>query len=94
MMKILLSPQISKHLIEYEFGNDVVTATINNESETFDFSDFPDGKAENIETTLPINPIISAERIEGILHVELVNFIAEDATEEERFPDWQVVNDG
>lgn len=93
-MKVLYSPQVRDKSIEYHFGDDVITATINNESETFDFSDFPDGKAENIETSLAINPIISAERKEGILHVELVNFIDEDATEEERFPDWQVVNDG
>lgn len=93
-MRIFLSPQVSDKSIEYEFGKDIIIATINSESETFDFSDFPDGKAENIETTLPINPIISAERKEGILHVELVNFIGEDATEEERFPEWQVVNDG
>lgn len=93
-MQVLFSPIRSDKKMEYEFQDEKVIAMIDGQSETFDFSDFPDGKAENIETSLPINPIISAERKEGILHVELVNFIAEDATEEERFPDWQVVYDG
>lgn len=94
MMKIKYSPQRSEERIEYIFEGERIIATFNGDSDTFDFSDFPDGYAENIETTLPVNPIVSAERIDGELHVELLNFIGEDATEEERFPTWQVIGNG
>jgi hypothetical protein len=90
-MNIKHSPQRSDNVVEYDFGNDKITVTVNNESDTFDFSGFTDGIAENIETSLPVNPIISAEKKEGILHLELINFIGADATEDERFPTWQEV---
>lgn len=66
--------------------------------DTFDFSGFSDGMLDDvenaIETSLPINPIESAEKKNGELYVKLVNFIAEDATEEEKFPTWKVIDDG
>lgn len=94
MMKIKYSPIRSDKKIEYEFENNKITAIINGESDTFDFSEFTDGKAVNIETSLPVNPVLLAERRVGELYVELVNYINEDATEEEKFPSWQVIDDG
>lgn len=94
MMKVLFSPQRSDEKIEYSFEGEKIIATYKNEVDTFDFSEFPNGKVENIETALSINPIISAERKDGELYVELVNFIDENATEEEKFPYWQVIDDG
>ena len=41
-----------------------------------------------IETVLEYNPILKATKVDGILSVELLNFISEDATEEEKFPEW------
>lgn len=92
-MKILLSPQRSNKNIEYSFEKDKITARYNNKIDTFDFSDMPNGRleADKIKTKLDINPIISAERKEGVLYVELINFIGADATEEERFPSWKEV---
>jgi hypothetical protein len=60
-------------------------------TDTFDFSAMPDGEAGEITTTLPVNPIVSARKINGELEAELLNFIGPDATEEERFPAWKVV---
>ena len=37
-----------------------------------------------VETILEHNPILSAKREKGILYVELLNFITEDATKEEK----------
>lgn len=91
MMRVLLSPQRADRKINYTFGNDVITATIDGQTDTFDFSEMPDGMATNIETTLPINPILSARRVGGVLEVVLLNWIGPDATEEERFPTWQEV---
>ena len=93
-MMIKYSPQLSDREIEYVFEGEKITAIFNGESDTFDFSQFADGHADNIETTLPFNPIISAERVDGVLYVELLNFIGEDATEDEKFPKWQEVGSG
>jgi hypothetical protein len=90
-MKIFLSPQRSDRKIEYKFEKEKITVTTDDMSDTFDFSSMPDGIMYEVETTLDINPIISAKRLEGVLYVELLNFIDENATEEEKFPEWQEV---
>lgn len=97
-MKILFTPVLSDAgRINYRFEEDTVIATFNGVSDTFDFSDFPDGKLqlldeeigeELIETTLEIQPIREAEIKDGVLYVKLLNYIGHEATEEERFPDW------
>lgn len=96
-MKILFSPQVrDNEKVIYEFSEDVIKATHKGITDTFDFSGFGNGKLqlhdeetgeELIETELE-NPIINAERKDGVLHVELMNYIGFDATEEERFPEW------
>lgn len=91
-MFIKYSPCVSfddTHLT-FAFEGETVTATLGSESDIFDFSGFPDGRTDSsmVETILAHNPIISAERVDGILSVELLNFISEDATEEEKFPEW------
>lgn len=91
-MKIRYCPQRSDDVIEYEFEHDIVHVTYKDQTETFDFSGMPDGRAENIETSLPINPIIEAWRENGVLHVKLLRFHGPDAGEKERFPEWQEVN--
>lgn len=90
-MKILYKPQRSDENIEYQFNGDVITATYKGVTDTFDFSYLPDGKAENIDTLLEINPILSAERIDGKLKIVLLNFIGPEATDEEKFPKWMEV---
>jgi len=60
-------------------------------SDTFDFSSSPDGELTDIETTLPVNPIMKAERTEGVLSLTLLSYIGADATEEEKFPEWVVI---
>jgi hypothetical protein len=91
-MQVLVSPQRSDDVIEYQFSGEKITAaTVNGQSDVFDFSTLPDGKAEEITTILSVNPIVSAKRVDGVLFVELLNFIGANATEEERFPKWQEV---
>lgn len=96
-MKIFLSPQEDSERIYYKFEGNKVSATIENITDVFDFTDLPDGELELydmetgeelIKTTLPVNPIISAEKKEGILYLELLNWISEDASDEENFPVW------
>lgn len=90
-MRILLSPCFSDEKIDYQFDGQVITATMNGNTDTFDFTDMPDGQAANINTTLPINPIIEAKKENGELSVILLKYVGEDATEGELFPDWQVI---
>lgn len=90
-MEIKYSPVFGRRKIEYEFREDIIIATVDGETDTFDFSMFPNGKLEDITTTLSINPIGNVERVDGVLRVEILSFINEEATDEERFPDWQVV---
>ncbi|MFY9393235.1 MAG: hypothetical protein WAP36_00885 [Halanaerobiales bacterium] len=91
MIKVYFSPQRADNQIEYSFCGEMVTARIGDAEDTFDFTDLPDGELhmeEPIETTLPVCPIISAKRIDGILHLELLNWIGKDAPYESRFPEW------
>lgn len=91
-MKRRYSPQFSTRRISYAFDGEIITATLDTgESDVFDFTDLPDGRAEEVQTTLPVNPIVSAERVSGELRLELLNFIGLDASEAERFPAWEVI---
>lgn len=89
-MKIYLSPQVNQEKIIYEFEDKSFTATVKDMTDTFDFSEFSDGQldVQSVETSLEINPILSAEIVDGELSVELVNYIGTDAPEHERFPEW------
>ena len=91
-MRILMSPQVmlEDQRFDFVFSGESITATFDGETDTFDFSGLPDGEVDfsKIETTLPINPILIARRVDGVLSVELLNFISEDASDAERFPEW------
>ena len=96
-MQVLFIPVRSEKNISYSFRGELVTAQHNGETDTFDFSDLPDGRLEpdEVATSLPINPIVLAEKKDGVLSVELLNFIRVDATDEEKFPEWfEVKEDG
>ena len=92
-MRIMKSPQIRFDGVRFTFvfEGETVSATLGSESDIFDFSGFPDGRIDSsmVETILAHNPIISAERVGGVLSVELINFIPEDAPETDKFPEWE-----
>lgn len=96
-MKVLYSPQImaeENQEIIYEFGNDMITVTIGDEIDIFDFSGLPDGiidRISDIETTLPVNPIQRVERIDGVLYVTLLKWFPEGTPAEEMEFDWMEV---
>jgi hypothetical protein len=88
-MKIFFSPCVnSKRKINYSFNGEIITAIIDGISDIFDFSNMPDGELDDFETKLPYLVIIHAERINGILSVQLLNFINDNASYEEKFPTW------
>lgn len=94
-MRIYKSPQVGadEKRFEFEFSGEVIVATFDGIEDTFDFTEFPDGEVDYsmIETVLEYNPILKATKVDGILSVELLNFISEDATEEEKFPEWEEI---
>lgn len=80
-MIIKLSPQgRSENKIWYEITENKITATINDVSDTFDFTDMPNGELQMrdedgnslIETTLDEVPILGAEKTDGVLTVEIL----------------------
>lgn len=92
-MKILFSPMNDdkERRIEYEFEENVIKATFEGVTDTFDFSGFPDGELwqRDIESTIKEQTVIKAEKKDGVLWVVLFQFIPLDATEEECFPEWK-----
>ena len=91
-MKILKTPQVSfdDRRFDFEFSGEIITVSFDGIEDTFDFTGVPDGDVDfsMIETTLAYNPILKAQRVDGTLSVELLNFISEDASEAEKFPEW------
>lgn len=91
-MQILYSPQRSDNSLMYTFSGETVTANLNGQQETFDFSSLVDGADPvPVESILPINPIIEARRENGTVKLILLRFHGANATEAERFPVWQEV---
>lgn len=97
-MKILLSPQVRDNKkIWYKIEHQKITATINDVSDTFDFSDMPNGELELydkdgnsiIQTRLEEVPIVTAKKTNGQLFVEILFSI--DSVEKNPkllFPEW------
>ena len=80
-MIIQLSPQVRDYnKIWYEITENKITATINDVSDTFDFTDMPDGELQlydedgesMIESVLDEVPILGAEKTDGVLTVEIL----------------------
>jgi hypothetical protein len=97
-MQVLYVPQHNvSDSLSYTFDGDKITVTYNGEVDIFDFTDMPDGFANNwdrnptIVSTLPISPVIEATKANGVLSVKLLNFIGDNATYEEKFPEWVTV---
>ena len=89
-MIIKLSPQARDfNKIWYEIEDGVITATINDVSDTFDFTDMPDGELQMydgdfnslIETVLDEVPVLNAKKEDGVLTVEILFSI--DASEQD-----------
>lgn len=95
-MKVLFSPIVDDKRINYLFETDKIIVTIGEITDTFDFSQFPNGVLKiydeqgnpTIETILEYNPIISAKKDNDGLWVELLSLIGENATPDECFPEW------
>ena len=73
-MRVSYSPQFNVNRVTYSVSGEVITATIGNASDAFDLSVLkPGDRVTDAETTLPVNPLVSAERqADGTLDVMLL----------------------
>ena len=94
-MLIKFSPQRNDDKLTYEFKDETIKATLNGITDTFDFSSLNEGDevARNeetgqleIDTTLPLLPILNAKRENGQVIVTVLKYHGKDAPEDERFP--------
>ena len=82
MINLICSPQRSDLKSEYMIKNDVLTVAIGETTESFDFTGLAEGIAEEIITeTLPINPIVSAEKIGDTINITVIRFYGVDEKE-------------
>ena len=95
-MMIYQSPIVSNKRVAYEFQGETITVHYQDQQDLFNlsfigegyFELFNDDGSRKFPTSLPFNPIQSVERNDGVLWVKVLYFISQNATEEERFPDW------
>lgn len=102
-MIIKLSPQVrTNNKIWYEIEENKITATINDVTDTFDFTDMPNGELqlwgeegeELVQTILPENPILSAKKVNGVLTVKILFSMDMDEKDERLlFPEPMTVSE-
>jgi hypothetical protein len=94
-MIVNFSPQRADDYIIYSFKSEKIIVKIGTKIDTFDFSSLQEGDivARNeetgeleIETILPILPILDAKREDGEVIVTVLKYHGKDAPEDERFP--------
>ena len=91
-MRVKLTPQYNpEKSIAYTFGSDSFIAEMDGVTDTFDFSKVSELDPRHIKTSLPVNPVVRVERVGGVLQLTLINYIDEEATEAEKFPEYMEV---
>lgn len=82
MINLIYTPQRSDFKAEYIINNDVLVVKIGEVTETFDFTRLEAGIAEKIiAEVLPVNPIVSVEKIGDDVNITVIRFYGEDEKE-------------
>jgi hypothetical protein len=82
MINLTYTPQRADFKAEYTINNDVLTVTISDATEVFDFTGLPEGRAEEIEVeNLPLNPVVSVEKVGNIVNITVIRFYTFDEKE-------------
>lgn len=75
MINLIKNPQRADFKVEYLINNDMLTIKTDITEELLDFTGLEDGVAEQIIIeNLPINPIISVKKEDGIIDIEVIRF--------------------
>lgn len=82
MINLIEIPQRVDIKVEHIINNDILTVKIDEVEEIFDFTGLEEGIAEEIiSDVLPINPIISAEKIGDTVNIKVIRFYSADEKE-------------
>lgn len=73
-MRLIYSPQRAGITYSVEVTGEVLMVTVNGQSDTFDFTNMPDGTTEGIDSVLSPCPVLRAERLAGELTVHLIHW--------------------
>ncbi len=79
MINLIYTPQRSDLKAVYNTNDDILTVSINDIAETFDFTNLPEGVTK--ETTieiLPVNPIVAVNKIAETVNITVIRFYGED----------------
>lgn len=89
MIDLTYTPQRSDFKATYTINDDVLTVEMDGATEVFDFTGLAEGVAQEIiAEVLPINPVISAEKIGDTVIIKVIQFYGED--EKHLFEDGEV----
>lgn len=79
MINLIETPQRADIKAEYNVNGDVLTVKIGEIEEMFDFTGLEEGVAEEIiAEELPVNPVLTAEKIGDVINVTVIRFYGED----------------
>lgn len=80
MINLIETPQRNDFLrAKYTVNDDMLTVKIDNVEEVFDFTELEEGAVEEIIVEkLPVNPIVSIEKIDDGLSVTVIRFYGKD----------------
>ena len=82
MINLIETPQRADIKAEYTINGDALTVKIGEISEIFDFSNLPEGRAEEIIVeVLHVNPIVSVEKVADTVKITVIRFYGEDEKE-------------
>ena len=82
MINLIYTPQRADFKAEYMVSDDALIVKIEDIEESFDFTVLPEGIAEKIITeSLPINPIVSAEKTGDTINIKVIRFYNSDEKE-------------
>lgn len=82
IIKIIEIPQRSDSKILYKADGDLLTITLDDSVEVFDFTGCPEGRAEEITSEIiKINPILSAEKVGDEITINVIRFYGADEKE-------------
>lgn len=82
MINLIESPQRSDLKADYKTNRDTLTVIIGDKTEMFDFTGLQEGYSNSITSDiLPINPVVSAEKVGDTVNVTVIRFYGEDEKE-------------
>lgn len=83
-MKLIMTPQRSDIDCVYSVTGEVLTVVMEGQTDSFDFTEMPDGVADGFCSVLDPCPVLKAVKTNGKLSVTVISFYGEDATENEK----------